>query len=185
MSIDRHLDRWVVHHRVGWLNPVFVALTRIGSGGVVWVVIAIVLAVLWRRPGIVVRVLAADLGAGILTYGLKLAVGRDRPPSLHPRPKPLIGTPHDASFPSGHAASAFACAATLGWALPRYRIPLLVLAAGVAWSRVYVGVHYPADVMAGAILGLLVAAAVAVLAGRRRRRGGRRRERSGGAAPAG
>lgn len=163
MAIDRHLDRWVVGHRVGWLNPVFVALTRVGSGGVVWIAIAIILALLWRRPGIIVRVLAADLAAGLITYGLKLAVGRDRPPSLYPRPRPLIGTPHDPSFPSGHAASAFACAATLAWALPRYRIPLFVLAAGVAWSRVYVGVHYPLDVLVGALIGLAVATALRML----------------------
>src|SRR3954468_5209975 len=63
-TIDRHLERWVVHHRVGWLNPVVVDLTRIASDGLVFVLVGLVLALLWRRPWFLVLLVAADLAAG-------------------------------------------------------------------------------------------------------------------------
>jgi undecaprenyl-diphosphatase len=111
----------------------------------------------------------ADLAADVSAYGLKQAVGRVRPSSVFAEPKPLVAAPRDGSFPSGHAATSFACATVLAFALPRYRLAFLVLAAAIAWSRVYVGVHYPLDVLGGAILGVLVATALRMLVASRRR----------------
>jgi undecaprenyl-diphosphatase len=129
-----------------------------------------VLAVLWRRPTLLVQVLAADLAADGVGYLLREAIGRKRPPEIYPRPKPLVHEPHSGSFPSGHAATAFACATVLTLALPRYAVPLFLLAVAIAFSRVYVGVHYPLDVVGGAFLGTLIGALLVFL-GRRRRRG--------------
>ena len=67
------------------------------------------------------------------------------------------------SFPSGHAATSFAGATLLALALPRLAWPLLVLAAAIGWSRVYVGVHWPSDVLAGALLGAALAFGVRAL----------------------
>ena len=119
------------------------------------------MAIAWRRPTLFLQVAAADVLADLLALGLRQWIGRDRPPAVYPRPEPLVGVPGSGSFPSGHAATSFACAATLAWALPaRWAVPLFVLAAAIAWSRVYVGVHYPLDVLGGALLGLLVAIAL-------------------------
>jgi undecaprenyl-diphosphatase len=153
----------VVGHRVGWLNPVFELLSWIGTQGLVWLVIALVLAIAWRRPALFVRVLLADTIAQLVAYGLKEATDRPRPSAAYAEPKPLVRTPHDPSFPSGHAASSFACATILAVAVPRFAWAFYLLAAGIACSRVYVGVHYPLDVLAGAALGILLATALLTL----------------------
>jgi membrane-associated phospholipid phosphatase len=120
-------------------------------------VLALVLAVLLRRPELFVWTLVADGLAELASDVLKAAIPRARP-HLHP----LVAVPHTHSFPSGHAATSFACATVLASAVPRARLPFLLLAAAVAWSRVYVGVHYPLDVGAGALLGLALGATVSV-----------------------
>ena len=123
-----------------------------------------VLALIWRRPWLLVLVLASDFVADGLSLALRQAIGRDRPPLVYPEPKALVAVPHTGAFPSGHASSAFACAAVLAWASPRLRVPALVLAAAIAWSRVYVGVHWPLDVLGGAVLGVLVSTVLLKLA---------------------
>jgi undecaprenyl-diphosphatase len=103
-----------------------------------------------RRPStllVVAGVLVADAAA----LALKELVRRPRP-----HLDPLVRVPSDWSFPSGHAATSFAGATMLSHFLPRLRVALYLLAAAIAWSRVYVGVHYPADVLAGAALGTAV-----------------------------
>jgi undecaprenyl-diphosphatase len=141
---------------VGWLDWLFVDLSRIGAEGLVWLALALFLAALWRRPSILVLVAAADLAADGLAYVLRDAIGRDRPPVVYPEPAALVRVPHQPAFPSGHSATAFACATVIAWAAPRLRIPAFVLAAAIAWSRVYIGVHWPLDVLGGAVLGVLV-----------------------------
>ncbi len=131
-------------------------------------VVGIALAVVWRRPWLLVLVLAADFAADGLSYALRQWIGRVRPPLVHPEPKPLVHVPHSGAFPSGHASIAFACATVLAWASPRLRIPAFVLAAGIAWSRVYVGVHWPLDVLGGALLGVLMGTLFVFLARRGR-----------------
>jgi membrane-associated phospholipid phosphatase len=132
----------------------------------VFVVVGAVLALLWRRPWLLVALLAADAAAAGLSYELRQWIGRERPPLVYPEPKPLVGLPHSGAFPSGHAATAFACATVLAWASPRLRIPAFVLAAAIAWSRVYVGVHWPLDVLGGALLGALMGTLLVFLARR-------------------
>jgi undecaprenyl-diphosphatase len=160
MSYDQHLERWTVHHRAGWLNPVFEALSWVGTQGLVWLAIAAVLAVSWRRPWLFLQVALADFVGQLISYGLKQEIDRERPSLVYPTPKPLVHTPHEGSFPSGHATTSFACATILSLHAPRAAPAFFLLAAAVAWSRVYVGVHYPLDVLGGAVLGVLVAIAL-------------------------
>jgi undecaprenyl-diphosphatase len=122
-----------------------------------------------RRPGLVVLVLAADGTADLVASGLKRLVDVDRPPLRYPQPEALVRVPRDGSFPSGHTATSFACATVLAFAFPRLAAPLYLLAAGIAFSRVYVGVHYPLDVVGGALVGAVVAIALLTLVRARRR----------------
>jgi len=132
-------------------------------------VLAVVLCAAHRRWGTlgltVVAVALADWSA----IALKALSDRPRPPLRYPEPKTLVPLPHDHSFPSGHAATSFAAATMLSFAFPRLAPPLYMLAAAVAFSRVYVGVHYPVDVIGGAALGALVAIALRLLVRARQR----------------
>jgi undecaprenyl-diphosphatase len=176
MGWDRHFERWTVAHRTGFLNPVFEGLSHAGSYGAVWLVLAAVFALALRRPQIFVWTLVADGLGFLLSEALKAVFHRARPLA-----EALVTRPHSHSFPSGHATTSFACATVLALAAPRLAVPLFVLAAAIAWSRVYVGVHYPLDVIAGAVLGtaigLFVARVLPRLAADRRR--SRRTPRSG------
>jgi undecaprenyl-diphosphatase len=141
----------------------------------VWIVIALVLAAVWRRWGVLVLTVVAIAVADGAATGLKALVDRPRPPLRYAEPKTLVPVPHDGSFPSGHAATSFAAATMLSFAYPRLAPVLYLLAAGVAFSRVYVGVHYPLDVIGGAVLGLVIATALRLLVTNRRRSRAERR----------
>jgi undecaprenyl-diphosphatase len=126
-------------------------------------VLALVLCALYRRWGVLGLTLIAVALSDWSAAGIKALVDRDRPPLRYAEPKTLVRVPHDPSFPSGHAATSFAAATMLSFAFPRFAPALLILAAAVAFSRVYVGVHYPLDVLGGAVLGSLMAIAIRAL----------------------
>jgi undecaprenyl-diphosphatase len=133
-------------------------------------VIAVVLCAAYRRWGVFALTVIAVALADWSSMGIKALVDRPRPPLRYAEPKTLVPLPHDASFPSGHAATSFAAATMLSLAFPRFAPFLYVLAAAVAFSRVYVGVHYPLDVLGGALLGVLIAVGLRLLVSRRARR---------------
>ena len=133
------------------------------------------LSAVYRRWGVFVLTLIAIALADWSSMGLKSLTDRPRPPLRYAEPKTLVPLPHDSSFPSGHAATSFAAATMMSFAFPHFAPFLYVLAAAVAFSRVYVGVHYPLDVLGGALLGALVAIALRLLVrGRRQLRGAMR-----------
>jgi membrane-associated phospholipid phosphatase len=101
----------------------------------------------------------------LITWALKLAVDRPRATGVRVV-APYLSTTLDPSFPIGHASRAFASAALLGHRMRRWRWLLGALATGIGFSRIYLGVHYPSDVLAGALLGLGAAAAYLLLADR-------------------
>jgi len=132
-------------------------------------VLALVLSAVYRRWGVLLLTVVAVALADWSATALKALVDRPRPFLRYAEPKVLVPRPHDASFPSGHAATSFAAATVLSFAFPKAAPAFFVLAAAVAYARVYVGVHYPLDVIAGAVIGAAIGSGVWWMAGRRRR----------------
>ena len=147
-SIQKHL-------RCGLGDRVIPRLSALGNGGAVWLCSAAVALCFERTRKTGVNVLQALFFAIVLILLLKRAFCRPRPCDEHKDVKLLIRRPPDHSFPSGHALSSFAAATALAAAGPLFGIPALCLAMLIAFSRLYLCVHYPADVLAGSVLGVM------------------------------
>lgn len=141
-------------------NPILdknmIFITSLGNGGMIWIVATVLLLIpkKTRKAGIVSA--AALLGSLLFNNMLiKNIVQRQRPYVTLETLKIIIPRPSDFSFPSGHSAASFAAAASFYRLLPKkFGILAIVLAALIAFSRLYVGVHYPTDVLAGALMGI-------------------------------
>ena len=127
--------------------------SRLGEHGAVWLALGATGATFdGERRRRWVRATAVVGAAYAISTSIKLAIGRRRP-VVDDLPH-LMVTPTGLSFPSSHSTSSFAAAQAFGRLLPR--VPLLGAAAAMAFSRLYLGVHYPSDVAAGAALGTVI-----------------------------
>jgi membrane-associated phospholipid phosphatase len=137
---------WAFEHLSDWWVK---SLVIIGIG---------LVADLWTRRLPIAAGLstAGYFAAGGIAEGLKRVFDRPRPSLVDPAVHPLVAVPHSYAMPSGHAATAFGAATAVGLVHPRLRAPLLVLAGLIAVSRVWLGVHYLSDVVAGAAIGSAV-----------------------------
>lgn len=138
------------------LTPVFIVITTLGNAAAIWILISLCL-LLSRKTRKTALMCAVAMLVSLLinNLALKNMMGRIRPYDMIQGLVPLVGKPRDYSFPSGHTASSFAAAWVLYRRLPkRFGIPALVLAGLIGVSRLYVGVHYPTDVLAGMISGI-------------------------------
>lgn len=128
-----------------------------------------IIGLLMHRPRVLsASVLAVVASGGAVAVAAVLArvVNRPRPFVAHPQIHAFLAHAPDPGFPSDHATAAFAIAAVLLLRLGRWALPVLFAAAALAISRVLVGVHYPDDVLAGALLGTAAAVLVCLVAAR-------------------
>lgn len=154
---------WIQEHlRFSFLNPVVQFITSLGDKGFFWIVVCILLFLFkkTRRIGIAAAT-ALALNTLIVNVILKTQIMRIRPFVLEESLSLITSLPKDSSFPSGHTSASFATAVILFKGLPKYAgIPALILAFLIGVSRLYVGAHFPTDVLAGALIGTFVALAV-------------------------
>lgn len=147
------------HLRLSWLDTLVPAYSALGNGGHLWIAIAVVLLVTrrYRRVGVCMLV---GMMAGVLIGNewLKNLVARPRPFMLDSSVALLIPPPGQYSFPSGHTLSSFIAAGCMlfggGWLLGSVGLTLATL---MGLSRLYLFVHFPSDILAAVVLGLVIA----------------------------
>lgn len=168
-SLDGNLLLWIQENlRSEFFTPLWTFITTTGNGGLIWIAITCFLLA-FKKTRKVGGMCALSLIFSLIFTNvlIKPFAARVRPYDAIHALTILVEKPHDFSFPSGHSSAAFATAWVMFRRLPKKAgIPALVYAFLIAFSRLYVGVHYPSDVIGGIVLGILYAAA-AVWIGRK------------------
>ena len=149
---------WIQEHvRSAAITPAVEWITHLGDTAFIWIFMAAVFFVFPRTRETGLRVIAALLGSlAVNNLILKNLVARVRPYEVIEGLELLIERQPDWSFPSGHSAASFAAATVIWLSHRRTGWPAVVLAGLIALSRLYVGVHYPTDVMFGALSGIII-----------------------------
>ena len=171
LQFDSSILLWIQDHvRGGILTPIMQGITHLGDKGAFWILLTLALLIYpnrkTRRLGVFCGC-AMVIGLVVTNLIIKNWVARVRPYDLmdplnpavrHPlfeRLMLIVGAEHDWSFPSGHTTNSLACAWVLFRKAPKkWGIPALVLAILISLSRLYVGIHYPTDVLAGFVIGI-------------------------------
>lgn len=156
-------DEQVFAEVAGWHSPlgdaVLPRLSLAASYSRLWLAMSAVLSLLGGRTArraVVEALLAVSITSAIVNLAAKGVTRRRRPTTSVPKTRALEH-PGSSSFPSGHSASAAAFSSVIGRRMPSLGVPVNALAASVAFSRVYVGVHYPGDIAVGWVIGRVVA----------------------------
>ena len=131
-TIDFYILDAIQNLRCGFLDYIMPKITFLGSGGLV--------------------ILGLIIGNGML----KNIIARERPNWLNPSVQLLIGNPTDFSFPSGHTLASFSCVFIMFYTKDKLRYAVLVLAIFIAFSRLYLYVHFPSDILGAIVLSFLI-----------------------------
>lgn len=142
-----------IHNSV--LDLIVPKITMLGDAGWFWIVITLLLLILpFNRKMGLQAAISLILTVIICNVILKPSIMRCRPCWLEPEVQLLVKVPHDFSFPSGHSNASFAVATAIFTRNKKLGIPVLIIAAAIAISRLYVFVHWPTDVICGTIIGI-------------------------------
>lgn len=147
-----------------FLDFIMPKITFLGNAGLIWILAAVIMLIFkkYRKNGIM---LVISLGCCFVIGNLLLKniVARPRPCWINESVNMLISIPTDSSFPSGHTMSAFAAAAVIMYTNRKLGIAAYILAVLIAFSRLYLYVHFPTDIMAGAVIGTAIGIALCLV----------------------
>ena len=156
-TLDENILLFIQNNmRIEVMNGFWKGITSLGNSGWFWIIVSVLLLISskTRKVGIL-ALLSLGLGFLITNVCLKNLIARPRPFAEIEALTILIKAPHDFSFPSGHTCASFAVAGIYFKMLPKkYGLSAIILAVLIGFSRLYVGVHYPTDVLGGLIIGL-------------------------------
>lgn len=160
-TIDFYILDAIQNLRCGFLDFTMPKITVLGSAGFIWIVLTLIYLLRrnTRRTGFMLAaalILGLIIGNGIL----KNLIARDRPIWINPTIQMLISVPTDYSFPSGHTLASFSCTFILFFRKDKLRYAVLVLATLIAFSRMYLYVHFPSDILGAITLSLLISLVV-------------------------
>lgn len=140
--------------RSGWMDQIMVSITSLGNGGMIWIAVGILLLISKKHRKTGILVLAALAVDVVFCNGiLKPVASRVRPCDINPTVQLLISRPTDYSFPSGHTGASFAAACMLWLRKEKGRYAAFILAGMIAFSRMYLYVHFPTDILGGMVIG--------------------------------
>ena len=160
LQLDQNILLFIQEYiRHDWMDWFWKGITHLGDFGIFWILLTIVLLIPKKtRKAEVASALALIIGTLITNVAIKNVVARIRPYEVIQELELMIEKQTDFSFPSGHTCASFASAFAIykcKEVFPKkWRIAAMVLATLIALSRLYVGVHYPTDVLGGLIVGL-------------------------------
>ncbi len=163
-SFDLPILEWIAANlKCGFLDTVMPLITLLGDAGIFWILCSVVMILIpkYRKTGLAMGI-SLLIGLLVCNVTLKPLVGRIRPYDyqLQHFQKEiilLVEGLHDYSFPSGHTIASFEAATALLIGNKKLGIPAMILAVLIAFSRLYLYVHYPTDVLASVVLGIGIA----------------------------
>ncbi|MCB6415073.1 phosphatase PAP2 family protein [Faecalimonas umbilicata] len=153
---------WIQNIRTPVGDAVMCFITKLGNAGMIWIVLAVILLLIpkTRKSGLVMMA-ALCIELVVCNGILKNLFARIRPCDVNTQIQLLIARPDDFSFPSGHTAASFAAVAALYFSGERKLWkPALILACLIAFSRLYLYVHYPTDILGGILVGIAAGYAI-------------------------
>lgn len=163
MDIIREIDFMVLdyireHLRSGFLDNIMPVITAFGNMGMFWVVVALIISAKakYRRCSITMMI-GMIIGVVLGNFVVKNIIRRNRPCWINEVGGMLIEIPQDFSFPSGHTMSSFIAATILTYYDKKFAVPSFSVAILIAFSRMYLYVHFPTDILGGALLGVGIA----------------------------
>lgn len=161
---DEDVILWISKNSNNFLDKFMVLITRLGDGGLIWVLVAISFLITKSYKSVSLKILLSlCLTTLVGEVSIKRIVGRLRPSQVISKEDLLIKKPTSYSFPSGHTASSFGVAIILSEEFPYLSVLFFFLACLIGISRVYLKVHYPTDVIFGAIVGTICGTATEMI----------------------
>lgn len=163
--LAEHFDlpvlEWIAAHlHCGFLDGIMPVVTKLGDAGIFWILLSVVLLLIpkYRKAGLSMGI-ALLIGLVVCNITLKPLIARPRPYDYQlthfgKTIELLIAAPHDFSFPSGHTLASFEAATALLLHDRKWGICAIVLASVIAFSRLYLYVHYPTDVLFALVMGI-------------------------------
>lgn len=155
MNMELMILHQIQNLHTPWLDPIMIGVSTLGNGGTLWIAIALLMLCFkkTRKCGIIMAV--SMLGCYVLgNLVIKNLVARTRPFRVDETVQLLIAMPGEYSFPSGHTMNSFTAATVIFAHFKKPGIVAILLAVIIAFSRMYLFVHYPTDILAGFLIGV-------------------------------
>lgn len=162
--------QWLLEIQSGltspWGDRAMIALSSAGDHGLIWIIIALCFCMFpkHRKAGVGI-LLALILAHGVGNLFLKNLIARPRPFIAYPGIPLKIPPPQEFSFPSGHTITAFAAVFAIPSSMGAIKRLLVILAVAISFSRLYLFMHYPSDVLGGALIGMIIGYSVSCIPG--------------------